>query len=205
MDSRPDPYDALPKLPTFSLTSDSITDGQPLATPQISGIMGAGGEDVSPQLRWSGFPTRPAASRSPFTILTRRRCPGSGTGRWPTYRPTSPSCPTARATAVTSRAVRSRWSTTPGCAATSAPHRPPATACTVTTLPCTRSRSTSSTSARTPARRFSDSICPACDRARGHPRHLREDLSPTPAARRGADRVGQRGEPALVQPRAMPS
>jgi Raf kinase inhibitor-like YbhB/YbcL family protein len=56
MDSRPDPYDALPKLPTFSLTSTSLTDGQPLATPQISGIMGAGGEDVSPQLSWSGFP-----------------------------------------------------------------------------------------------------------------------------------------------------
>jgi Raf kinase inhibitor-like YbhB/YbcL family protein len=51
-----DPYDALPKLPSFSLTSASITNGQPLATPQISGIMGAGGEDVSPQLSWSGFP-----------------------------------------------------------------------------------------------------------------------------------------------------
>jgi Raf kinase inhibitor-like YbhB/YbcL family protein len=51
-----DPYDALPKLPLFSLTSNSITNGQPLATPQVSGIMGAGGEDVSPQLRWSGFP-----------------------------------------------------------------------------------------------------------------------------------------------------
>ena len=52
----PDPYDALPKLPSFSLTSNSIANGQPLATPQISGILGAGGEDVSPQLSWSGFP-----------------------------------------------------------------------------------------------------------------------------------------------------
>jgi Raf kinase inhibitor-like YbhB/YbcL family protein len=52
----PDPYDALPKLPTFTLSSNSITNGQPLATPQISGILGAGGEDVSPQLSWSGFP-----------------------------------------------------------------------------------------------------------------------------------------------------
>lgn len=52
----PDPYARLPKLPSFTLTSDSITDGQPLASPQISGIMGAGGQDVSPHLRWSGFP-----------------------------------------------------------------------------------------------------------------------------------------------------
>jgi len=51
-----DPYDALPVLPAFRLTSTSISDGQPLATPQVSGIMGAGGQDVSPQLSWSGFP-----------------------------------------------------------------------------------------------------------------------------------------------------
>jgi hypothetical protein len=50
------PYDFLPKLPTFTLTSDDITDGQPLKKQQVSGIMGAGGEDVSPQLSWSGFP-----------------------------------------------------------------------------------------------------------------------------------------------------
>jgi Raf kinase inhibitor-like YbhB/YbcL family protein len=51
-----DPYARLPKLRSFSLTSKSITDGQPLATAQVSGIMGAGGADVSPQLAWSGFP-----------------------------------------------------------------------------------------------------------------------------------------------------
>jgi Raf kinase inhibitor-like YbhB/YbcL family protein len=50
------PYDFLPKLPTFALTSESVTDGQPLANDQVSGIMGAGGADVSPQLSWSGFP-----------------------------------------------------------------------------------------------------------------------------------------------------
>ncbi|CRZ13834.1 YbhB/YbcL family Raf kinase inhibitor-like protein [Mycolicibacterium neworleansense] len=50
------PYDSLPKLPTFTLTSESVTDGQPLANDQVSGIMGAGGSDVSPQLSWSGFP-----------------------------------------------------------------------------------------------------------------------------------------------------
>ena len=56
MTTAPDPYAALPKLAAFTLTSQSVTDGQPLAKPQVSGIMGAGGEDVSPQLSWSGFP-----------------------------------------------------------------------------------------------------------------------------------------------------
>ena len=50
------PYDFLPELPGFTLTSADITDGQPLKMAQVSGIMGAGGEDVSPQLSWSGFP-----------------------------------------------------------------------------------------------------------------------------------------------------
>jgi len=50
------PYDFLPKLPSFTLTSSDLTDGQPLKMAQVSGIMGAGGEDLSPQLSWSGFP-----------------------------------------------------------------------------------------------------------------------------------------------------
>ena len=50
------PYDALPQLPSFTLTSKAVTDGQPLANDQVSGIMGAGGSDVSPDLAWSGFP-----------------------------------------------------------------------------------------------------------------------------------------------------
>lgn len=50
------PYDALPKLPTFTLTSESFVDGGQLPTAQLGGILGAGGGDVSPQLSWSGFP-----------------------------------------------------------------------------------------------------------------------------------------------------
>ncbi len=49
-------YDHLPKLPSFTLTSDSFTDGGAWSNDQVSGIMGAGGEDISPQLSWSGFP-----------------------------------------------------------------------------------------------------------------------------------------------------
>ncbi|WP_305095032.1 YbhB/YbcL family Raf kinase inhibitor-like protein [Prescottella sp. R16] len=51
-----DPYDALPSLPSFTLTSEQVTDGAPLGNDQVSGIFGAGGHDISPQLSWSGFP-----------------------------------------------------------------------------------------------------------------------------------------------------
>lgn len=50
------PYDALPKLPTFTLTSTDVKDGDPMPEIHRSGIMPAGGKDVSPQLSWSGFP-----------------------------------------------------------------------------------------------------------------------------------------------------
>lgn len=50
------PYDAIGSVPTFELTSDDLADGARLAVPQASGRMGAGGEDRSPQLSWSGFP-----------------------------------------------------------------------------------------------------------------------------------------------------
>lgn len=51
-----DPYADLPQVPEFELSSDSITHGAPLDTAQVSGLMGAGGKDESPQLSWSGFP-----------------------------------------------------------------------------------------------------------------------------------------------------
>ncbi|GAA4393724.1 YbhB/YbcL family Raf kinase inhibitor-like protein [Tsukamurella soli] len=51
-----DPYAGLPALPTFTVTSESFTDGGEIPSAQRSGIMGAGGQDESPQLSWSGFP-----------------------------------------------------------------------------------------------------------------------------------------------------
>ena len=50
------PYQGLPDAPTFAVSSSDITEGGTLPTPQVSGIFGAGGEDRSPQLAWSGFP-----------------------------------------------------------------------------------------------------------------------------------------------------
>ncbi|WP_194818780.1 YbhB/YbcL family Raf kinase inhibitor-like protein [Nocardia sp. XZ_19_385] len=50
------PYDALPQVPSFTVTSADIEDGQTLGNDQVSDVLGAGGKDISPQLSWSGFP-----------------------------------------------------------------------------------------------------------------------------------------------------
>lgn len=52
----PNPYDRLPALPSFTLTSPQISAGQPLPLPQTSALSGLGGEDLSPELNWSGAP-----------------------------------------------------------------------------------------------------------------------------------------------------
>ena len=48
---KPNPYDLLPKVPAFTLTSADVRDGEPLADAQV---YAAG--NISPQLSWSGFP-----------------------------------------------------------------------------------------------------------------------------------------------------
>lgn len=50
----PDPYDMLPPVPAFELTSPDIADGQQIGTRFTHGSVG--GDNLSPQLRWSGFP-----------------------------------------------------------------------------------------------------------------------------------------------------
>lgn len=50
-----DPYAATP-VPAFQVTSESFNDGDTLGPDQRSGIFGAGGKDISPQLSWSGAP-----------------------------------------------------------------------------------------------------------------------------------------------------
>lgn len=52
----PDPFEAASGIATFQVSSESFQDGQVLPRAQTSGVLGAGGEDESPQLSWSGAP-----------------------------------------------------------------------------------------------------------------------------------------------------
>ena len=47
----PNPYDLLPAVPSFTVTSTDVQDGQPLKDDQV-----AAKGNTSPQLSWSGFP-----------------------------------------------------------------------------------------------------------------------------------------------------
>lgn len=50
------PYAPLPELPSFTVTSADVADGQEFGNDQVSGVFGSGGKDISPQLSWGGFP-----------------------------------------------------------------------------------------------------------------------------------------------------
>jgi Raf kinase inhibitor-like YbhB/YbcL family protein len=72
------PYDAIAEVPTFTLTSTDVADGQELSTAQVSGIFGAGGSDISPQLSWSGFPD----GTKSFAITVYDPSAPTGSGFW---------------------------------------------------------------------------------------------------------------------------
>ncbi|MEY9942329.1 YbhB/YbcL family Raf kinase inhibitor-like protein [Streptacidiphilus sp. MAP5-3] len=55
--SLPNPYEFLPKVPSFKVVSATVRNRHPLPLAQLSGVFGVpGGKDVSPELSWSGFP-----------------------------------------------------------------------------------------------------------------------------------------------------
>ncbi|MFE2070914.1 YbhB/YbcL family Raf kinase inhibitor-like protein [Streptomyces sp. NPDC059467] len=77
----PDPYQYLPKVPGFRLTSTTVRNGRPLPPAQLSKTFKVpGGQDISPQLSWSGFP---AATKSFVVTMYDPQAPtGSGFWHW---------------------------------------------------------------------------------------------------------------------------
>jgi hypothetical protein len=72
----PDPYELLPQVAAFTLTSSDIQDSQPMDTELAHPSVG--GKNISPELRWSGFP---AETRS-FVVTCFDPDAPTGSGFW---------------------------------------------------------------------------------------------------------------------------
>ncbi len=70
------PYTKLRPLPSFSVTSQNLKNGEAFSLAQISA--GLGGKDQSPQLSWSGFP----ANTKSFTVTVYDMDAPTGSGFW---------------------------------------------------------------------------------------------------------------------------
>ncbi|HEX4444796.1 MAG TPA: YbhB/YbcL family Raf kinase inhibitor-like protein [Galbitalea sp.] len=78
-----DPNWRLPEVPAFTVTSPDLKEGDTLPTSARSGIAGAGGDDRSPALSWSGAP---AGTKSYAVTLYDPDAPtGSGFWHWAVY------------------------------------------------------------------------------------------------------------------------
>jgi Raf kinase inhibitor-like YbhB/YbcL family protein len=72
----PDPYDLLPKVPSFTLESNDVEDGEPMNS--MFARSRRGGQDISPDLHWSSSP----AQTKGFAVTCFDPDAPTGSGFW---------------------------------------------------------------------------------------------------------------------------
>jgi len=76
-----DPFARLPEVPSFTVTSSTVSDGDAWDAEQFSGISGVpGGKDISPQLSWTGAPQ--GTKSYAVTVYDPDAPTGSGFWHW---------------------------------------------------------------------------------------------------------------------------